>query len=285
MPARANPDASGLNEIASGLTNYATQYGKTDLAQAPPTPTPGPADVEIEDGRYKIKNRAQLEAVRKARPTKPFDLDPLLEQMWTDYLKYFDERIRLIDKDLTPPKRTLKRQPPSTWEKYLESRATYDPMRQKKEFQETLKKTISDRQGDVKPEQIEIDVGLKKRSDVGYADVVITDAQNNLTVYSAKVRNVLEQVRKLTNPTDVEKWIASQLRSDIKEAIDYYGGTVQVRRKSHPLYGQSVFVKQVILVWDSRVVPSDYHTFVLTRGNQLGVEYRKTISAQVQLQP
>jgi hypothetical protein len=33
---QSNPDTAGFNELTSGLTVYGTQYGKTDLAQAPP---------------------------------------------------------------------------------------------------------------------------------------------------------------------------------------------------------------------------------------------------------
>lgn len=303
--AESNPDVAGFNEIASGLTAYGEEFGKSDLAQAPPTPQPGEApEVKTDDkGRYVIEDRAQLEAVRNARPVRPPDMDPSLESMWREYLSYFDDKIRLIDRDLTPPKRTVRHEPPLTWPAYIEARGFYEQLGKKKEFQTELRDAIYKERGDLDLQNMEIDVGLKKgRSETGYADLVITDPQNNLEVYSVKVRNVTAQTTKLADDDAVRRWIRENLKKDVEDAIDSYGGRVQFRREfrskstgraggrsegPHPLFGQKVFVNRVILVWkgSSDLVPERFREYILSTGNELGATYRSTISCEVRLQP
>jgi hypothetical protein len=303
--AQPNPDTAGFNELASGLTAYAEQYGKTDLAQASPAAQASDSEDIGPDGkgRYKIETRAQLEAVRKLGPQRPPDLAPELETLWRQYVTYFNERIRLIDRDLTPPKRTVRHEPPLAWPNYIDSVEFYEQLGQKKEFQTELRKTILEQRGDVAAEQAEIDVGLKKgRQKTGYADLVITDPTNNLEVYSLKVRNVTAQTVKLGDDNQVRRWIRENLSQDVKDAIDQYGGKVQFRRpyrstaegragtsKSgpHPLYEQKVFVNRVILIWKGTgdLVPERFREYILSTGNELGAKYRATISCEVQLQP
>jgi len=46
-----------------------------------------------------------------------------------------------------------------------------------------------------------------------------------------------------------------QLRVDIREARSKYGGTVEVRRPGHPLFGRKVIVTRVHLVYDGKGLP------------------------------
>jgi Domain of unknown function (DUF4157) len=305
--ARPNPDTAGFNELASGLTAHGAQFGKTDLAQAPPPPAAAVGQVKIDDkGRYVITNRDELEAVRAAKPSRPANLPASLEEMWEGYAGprgYFDEAIRLINRDLTPPRRTVRHDPPLTWPAYIEARGFYDQLGQRKEFQTELRQTILAERGDVEPEQAEIDVGLKKgRGRTRYADLVITDSEGHLEVYSLKVRNVTAQTFRLANDDEVRRWIRSNLSTDVQDAIDYYGGRVQFRREfrstpegragkrgagRHPRFGQMVFVNRVILVWKgtSDLVPERFRTYIISTGNELGATHRRTISCEVRLQP
>ncbi|HEU4451751.1 MAG TPA: DUF4157 domain-containing protein [Longimicrobium sp.] len=302
-----NPDAAGVDEVAAGLSNFGAQYDKTDLAEPapaalPPAPDPAVAAARVDDrGRYIITNRAELEAVRAAKEPRPADLPDALATKWTEYSNYFDNRIRLIDRDLTPPRRTVRHTPPSTWAAYAEARDFYALLSARKEFQTELRETMMRESGDPAAMEAEIDVGLQKgRRRVRYADLVVTRG-DNLEVYSLKVRNVAAQAQRMA-ADDVRVWIRQRLREDVREAIDFYGGRVEFRRPyrstsegrggsrsdgPHPRFGTTVFVNRVILVWRGApdVVPEEFRDYIITQGNMLGAEYRSTISCEVRLNP
>jgi hypothetical protein len=302
-----NPDAAGFQEIASGLANYGDAYDKTDLATTAPAPSAAGGVTVDSKGRFVITNQAELDAVRAAKPSRPADLDEDAEPLWNDYAEpgkgYFDRYIDAIARDLSARPYRVRHDPPLTWESYIESRGFYDRLRERKDFQSDLRKTILAERGDIDPQQAEIDVGLQKgRRRVRYADIVITTASGNLEVYSLKVRNVAAQVHKLKDRGAVEKWISDNLESDIKEAKEYYGGQVTFRRKykstaegkaggskegKHPLHDEPVFVNKVILVWRgaSDLVPADFRDYILDTGVALRALHRKTIDCEVRLQP
>jgi hypothetical protein len=272
--------------VANGLETYAEQYDKDDLAQTPPTPV-GSAVAEAKTdtaGRYIITNRAELAAVRAAKPTRPADLPPQLESIWNRYAgeggqsSYFD----------------------------VEARNFYGSLSARKAFQAELREAILQERGDVDPTEAEIDVGVQKgRRDVRYADLVIEDPINGLEVYSVKVHNVYAQTQKFPNDeTAVRGWITQTLREDVEEAVDSYGGTQTFRREfkslptgraggrsegRHPRFGQKVFVNKVILIWrgSSDLVPDQYRQFIRDTGRDIGITQRSRsrITVEVRLIP
>lgn len=50
--------------------------------------------------------------------------------------------------------------------------------------------------------------------------------------------------------------IESQLRADAREALTKYGGTVEISRPGHPLFGRKVEVSRVHLVYDGTTLES-----------------------------
>ena len=307
---RENPDVAGVEELASGLSAYAAQYDKTDLAVSAPPPAPaGGATAAIDaKGRYIITNREELEAVRAAKPARPDDLDSDAEAIWNRYAGdkgYFDEAIRVIEKDLSRPNYTVRHDPPLTWPAYIDARGFFDKLSEKKDFQAELRQSVLDERGDVDPSEAEIDVGLKKgRQRVRYADLIISDASNNLEVYSVKVHNVFAQTQRLPDDQAVRDWIRTALSDDIDEAVKYYGGQLSFRRRyrstaegragtkaegRHPRFEQSVFVNRVILVWrgNSDLVPERFRQYVLDTGRDIGITQRASsrIKCEVKLVP
>ncbi|HEU0012957.1 MAG TPA: hypothetical protein VFQ45_04700, partial [Longimicrobium sp.] len=315
---KQNPDAAGVGEVAGSLTNFAAQYDKTDLGDPTEVIPEAAGAVAVDPAtlRYVITNVAELNAVKAAKPAampdEPEGAAPDADKvsLWNDYSAagtgYFDRYIAAIEKDLTPPKKKVRHDPPYTWPGYLKARKFYDSLRERKEFQDAIRNTILDEDAGQDPARVEIDVGVKKgRREVKYADVVVHDELGNLDVYSAKVRNVTEQVAKAKaagkGDLAVQKWISDQLDKDVREAIDLYGGQVSFRRKfmstatgraatrppKHPLYEKPVFVKKVILVWrgDADLVPERFRDYIEVVGNGLGAKYRKTISCEVKLLP
>ncbi len=118
-----NPDAAGFQEIGSGLSNYGNAYDKTDLATTPPAPGAGAVDYD-EKGRYKIETKADLDAVRAAKPPRPADLDADAEKLWNDYAEpgkgYFDRYISVLERDFTTPNYRKRHDAPLAWDAYIE---------------------------------------------------------------------------------------------------------------------------------------------------------------------
>jgi len=311
---RKNPDAAGFDEIANGLTAYAEQFDKDDLAQTPPTPVgTGVAEAKTDaQGRYIITNRAELAAVRAAKPTRPADLPPQLETIWNRYAgeggqsSYFDEALRIIEKDLNRPNYRVRHEPPLNWPTYVEARDFYGSLSARKAFQAELREAIIQERGDVDPSEAEIDVGVQKGNRrVRYADLVIEDPINGLEVYSVKVHNIYAQTQKFPDDdASVRGWITATLREDIDEAVNYYGGSQTFRREfrslptgraggraegRHPRYGQQVFVNKVILVWrgSSDLVPDRFRQFIRDTGRDIGIteRSRSRITVEVRLIP
>jgi hypothetical protein len=311
---KKNPDAAGFNEVASGLTVYADQYDKEDLAQSPATPAPtGGAEAKIDDkGRYIIKNRADLAAVRAAKPTRPSDLIPELESIWNRYAgeggekSYFDEALNIIEKDLNRPNYRVRHDPPLSWPAYIEARNFYGSLSARKAFQAELREAIIQERGDVDPSEAEIDVGLQKGTrKVRFADLIVSDPQNGLEVYSVKVHNVYAQTQRYPDDDEaVRGWIRDTLRDDIKDAVDYYGGSQTFRREfrslptgragskaegPHPRFEQQVFVNRVILVWrgSSDLVPDRFRQFIRDTGRDIGIteRSRSRITCEIRLIP
>jgi hypothetical protein len=307
---RKNPDAAGFQEIASGLETYAEQFDKEDLAETPPTPVAGgAADAKIDEkGRYVITNRAELAAVKAAKPIRPGDLPAPLESIWNRYSgeggqsSYFDEAIAIIEKDLNRPNYKVRHDPPLSWPAYVEARDFYGGLSARKAFQAELREAILQERGDVDPAEAEIDVGVQKgRRKVRYADLVISDPLNGLEVYSVKVHNVYAQTQRF--PDDdvaVRGWITQTLRDDIDEAVDSYGGTQTFRREfrslptgraggrsegRHPLFDKKVFVNKVILVWrgSSDLIPERFRQFIVDTGRDIGIEERSNSRIKVEV--
>lgn len=323
--ARPNPDIAGATELAAGLHNYGDEFGKTDLAQQPPPVAGGPGTVEVDqNGRYIIRTMADLTALRAARPQRPLDLDAAAEEMWGRYIEdepnYFDEKLEVVERDLTTGNRRVRHETPFTWAAYTRARGFWDSLRQRKEFQDELRESIIAQHPGYDPSQIEIDVGLQKGNRrVRYADVTVTPLRDgdaavseqdgeNMEIYSAKVHDVASQVqRQQGNVSRVEDWIEDTMRHDMEEAVDYYGGRVQFRREfrsdasgrvgddrraarargPHPWYEHHVFINRVILVWrsTSTLIPPEYLPFIRRTGNRLETHFRRTIACQLRLFP
>jgi len=311
---KKNPDAAGFKEVANGLETYAAQYDKEDLAQTPPTPvTGGTVEAKTDaSGRFIIENRADLAAVRAAKPTRPADLPPQLESIWNRYAGeggqsgYFDEALNAIEKDLNRPNYKRRHEPPLNWPAYVEARNFYGSLSARKAFQSELREAILQERGDVDPSEAEIDVGVQKaKRKVRYADLVIEDPINGLEVYSVKVHNVYAQTQKTPNDeAAVRGWITETMREDVDEAVDSYGGTQTFRREfkslpsgragtrkegKHPRFGQKVFVNKVILVWrgSSDLIPDQYRQFIRDTGRDIGITQRSKsrITVEVRLIP
>jgi len=290
-----------LPEIADRLTTLGSQYKKSGLAEpgVPPTST-----VKIENGRYVIKSKADLEAVRAVVPKAD---DPPPEgvelKQWTQYVgTYLPDRLGEFERDFAK-KKTSSRKGPQTWEAYVEGQDKLGRARDQKAFQPELRNMLLGGDDAPKPENVEIDVGLSPtrrgvKKGPFFADVVVSDPQNEqIEVYSAKVHNVTTAKVGRTK-SQVEDWIRARMAEDVDEAADKYGYEVNFRREypstsegrkgpsrgtKHPLYDKKLYVTRVNVVWkySAALIPDEFVRSVEDAGEKYGVEGRKGKRFQV----
>ena len=69
-----------------------------------------------------------------------------------------------------------------------------------------------------------------------------------------------------------KKEIESQLKADAQEALTKYGGTVEIRRPGHPLFGRKVEVSRVHLVYDGTILESETKDTLTRLASKIKVE-------------
>ncbi len=298
--ARQAGDVAGFSEIADELTAYGAQYQKSDLAQPVAEPT---STVTIENGRYVIKSKADLDAVRAVAPNVVAPAEGADPAVWKRYAgTYFPGRLAEFDSDFAK-KKSSTRKGPQTWEAYTEGQGKLGHARAQKEFQPELRNMILDDNPGIDPKNVEIDVGVSPtRRGVPkgpfYADVVVSDPTNKqIEVYSAKVHDVAAAKVGRDN-NQIKQWIDARMSEDVDEAAQNYGYEIDFRRQrqstpagragsskdpKHPLYGEKLYVTRVNLVWkySRTLIPDNLLPIVEDAGEEYGVRGRKTKKVQV----
>ena len=77
-------------------------------------------------------------------------------------------------------------------------------------------------------------------------------------------------VKKRTFSKMDEAEVATQVRADILEATTKHGGRLEVRRPGHPLYGHTVPVSKVHLIYDASIV-GRWQELIRRIGKEAGV--------------
>lgn len=219
---------------------------KTPTTQEPtptaPEPTPAPTAPK---NRYEVKSVSDVERLRSNPPAKPSGLTAEQEAAWQRYMDYYRKRLDDLEAELRAnPTGTPKTEPPRSWESYqdmLKLRAKFEGGTEfQKEFSEALAK---ERPG----ARVDENLGVAKTSQetTKYADQF---------AYDPKTRQIEAFSNKSREFGALKDW-ESTVEADVREALNKYGGTLEVRRPGHPLFGQKVVVKKITLVYDSRLVP------------------------------
>jgi hypothetical protein len=260
--------------------------------------------VTIENGRYVIKSKADLDAVRAVAPDVNAPPEGADAALWKQYAgTYFPDRLKQFDSDFAK-KKSSSRKGPQTWDAYLEGQGKLSHARAQKEFQPELRQMVLADNPGLEPKNVEIDVGLSPtRRGVPkgpfYADVVVSDPTNEqIEVYSTKVHNVRAAKASRKSKKEIEKWINARMAEDVAEAADNYGYEVNFRRRrestpagragsskdpKHPLYDKKLYVTRVNLVWkySSDLIPEDLVRFVEIAGENYGVKERRGSKVQI----
>lgn len=234
-------------------------------------------EAEVLEVRLAEAEAASTEARLPAEPAQLVRFRPSLQSppqgvtardtLWSDYVAYWERRYAEVTGQGPPIAGQHAPKPPLTWEGY---RVMHGNFRRGLEFQRTVSQML--RKELELPEMVRrLLRGMRKpllADNVGithpgstsltYADQFAVDeatlgpgSKVRLETFSNKSR-------------DFKGWsmdnIISQARTDAYEARVKYGGTVQVRRPGHPLFGQDVPVSRVHLVYDAKTIPPQLKT-------------------------
>jgi hypothetical protein len=178
--------------------------------------------------------------------------------LWADYVAYWEGRYQELAglRSSTAGRAELK--PPLKWQSYQQFRERF---RQALEFQrrvgEAMRSEASGAAGarrllrGVEQPLVTENVGLAhERGFLTYVDQLVVDKASLSAGSRPAVHSFSNKKRSLAS-RDLDDTL-KQLQADLQEARLKYGGTVEVRRPGHPLFGRKVIVTRVHLVYDGQ---------------------------------
>jgi hypothetical protein len=234
--------------------------------------------VEAEAVATEARHPASLPELSRFRPSlaNPPPGMAAGESLWSDYVAYWEGRYAELaghgSRQPTP-------KPPLTWEGYGTLRAQY---RRGLEFQRTVTQALRREldmsttarrllRGMQKPHLTEnVGMGHGGTNSLTYADQFVFDEATLQPGSRLRVETFSNKSRDFKSWSDDE--IITQAKADAKEAIAKYGGTVQVRRPGHPLFGRNVPVSRIHLLYDAGTIPPQLKTRLSKEIGGRGVE-------------
>jgi hypothetical protein len=244
----------------------ATAEGRTLVAATTEAEVLEARLLEAEAASMEARHPAALSELARFRPALQSPLKGVAAQdtLWSDYVAYWERRYAEVAGQGPPSAgRQAAPKPPLTWEGYhamraevgrgLEfQRAVGQMLRREMELAEMVRRLL---RGMRKP-RLDENVGLKRpgSSALTYADQLAVDEATLGSGAKVRVETFNNKSRNFTGWSEED--IIKQALVDANEARVKYGGTVQVRRPNHPLFGQDAPVSRVHLVYDSETVPA-----------------------------
>uniref|UniRef100_UPI00286B289E hypothetical protein n=1 Tax=Archangium sp. TaxID=1872627 RepID=UPI00286B289E len=221
---------------------------------------------------------AELARFRPSLQSPPQGV-PATETLWSDYVAYWERRHAEVTGQGPPSAGRLAPKPPLTWEGYHVMRADF---RRGLEFQSSVGQLL--RRELALPEMVRrLLRGMKKpRLDENMylkrpGSTALTCADQLAVDEATLGPGARVRVETFSNkshdfrgsPVDD---IIKRAKADADEARMKYGGTVQVRRPGHPLFGQEVPVSRIHLVYDAKTLTPQLRTRLAAEVKKLGVE-------------
>jgi hypothetical protein len=204
------------------------------------------------------------------------------EAAWGDYVKYWQRRLGELEAAEQGGAGAGPRpQPPLEWKAYRVMHVRFSGARacQKQvtgalwkdaRLEEASRKWL----GGMREPYVSENMGVKpKGSDkVFYVDQFAVDQATLGPGATPRVYTFSVKQRDFTG-WDADR-IERQILKDVEEALAKYGGTLEVRRKGHPLYGREVTVARVHVIYDAKTAPADMGALddVLKEARNRGVE-------------
>lgn len=216
--------------------------------------------VEAEALEIGARYPGRLEALVRYRPsrTQPPSGVEADHPRWTSYVAYWDRRYEELAGTRPRPPGQLEVKPPLTWDAYSSLLGRFQ---RSLEFQRSAARVLQQAREpggnrewvpDMKQPLATENTGLRHEGSdfVTYADALVVDevslssgTRPNVQTFSMKQRDFAAM-----SEGDALK----QAQIDAFEAQTKYGGTIEVRRRGHPLFGKKVVVTRVHLVYDGK---------------------------------
>ncbi|WP_224371479.1 hypothetical protein [Hyalangium versicolor] len=193
---------------------------------------------------------------------------------WTSYVAYWHRRYEELA-GTRPVSPGVQVKPPLIWNSYSGLLNTFQ---RSLEFQRAVTRWLQQAEGSrqclpgMKQPLVTDNTGLQLegRATPVYVDQLAVDQatlgpgrQPSIHSFSNKQHDFSGK-----NPNEVLK----QLEIDSREATTKYGGGVEVRRRSHPLFGQKVRVSQVHVVYDGAELSFEFKDALLKAAPRFGVQ-------------
>lgn len=222
---------------------------------------------------------SRLEALTRHRPSgaQPPSGVEADHPRWTSYVAYWERRYEELAGTRPLPQGQAAAKPPLTWEAYSSLLGRFQ---RSLEFQRSAARVLQqaresggarDWVPDMKQPLATENTGLRHGgSDViTYADALVAD-EASLGSGKPNVQTFSMKQRDFSAMTEDEAFKQAQI--DATEAQIKYGGTVEVRRRGHPLFERKVIVTRVHLVYDGTRL-SQLHKQAISKGAKTrGVE-------------
>ncbi|PTL82314.1 hypothetical protein DAT35_19890 [Vitiosangium sp. GDMCC 1.1324] len=227
------------------------------------------------------RHPAQLEALARYRPSvnQPPSGVAANSGRWVDYVAYWERRYEELAGTRQRPAGGPAVKPPLEWNSYKTflgrfqramefQRDVAQMLRQQAKLAETQRHWLRGLEHPIVTEN----VGLvhEGRTSLTYVDQFVVDESSLRPGRTPTVHCFSNKQRSFKSMDKRE--IESQLKADALEALTKYGGTVEVRRPGHPLFGRRVEVSRVHLVYDEQgLTPSDKR-MLMNRAQTLDIE-------------
>ncbi len=192
------------------------------------------------------RQTASLERLADLRPSlsAPPARVPADSPLWRDYVSYWQRRFS--EMEAAQRAKRAAPEPPLYWEAYSHLRNRFH---EGLEFQRTVTAWLQKDAALL----VEDNVGLRPARYEGltFVDQLVLDKASlaqkvpRVESYSCKMRSFHGWE---------ENQVAAQVAADVREALLRYGGEVQIRRPTHPLFGRTVRVSKVHLVYEAKGV-------------------------------
>jgi hypothetical protein len=227
------------------------------------------------------RHPAQLEALARYRPSlhEPPPGVAADNGRWVDYVAYWEQRYEELAGTRQRPPGASPAKPPLAWDSYRTflgrfqramqfQREVARVLREQAKLAETQRHWLRGLEHPIVTEN----VGLvhEGKAALTYVDQFVVDEASlrpgrtpTVHCFSNKQRSF-----KSMSTQDIEK----QLTADVREALTKYGGTVEVRRPGHPLFGRKVEISRVHLVYDEQGLSASVKKTLMDEAQQLGVE-------------
>jgi hypothetical protein len=224
---------------------------------------------------------AQLEVLARHRPSvhQPPASGAANQGRWLDYVAYWERRYEELAGIRQQPPGAPPAKPPLLWDSYNAFRGRFQ---QALDFQRKVARLLEQEaklargqrawlRGLEQPLVTE-NVGLARAGNtaITYVDQFVVDEATLRPGQTPSVHSFSNKQRDFKSMS--RRDALRQLEADAQEARAKYGGTVEIRRPGHPLFGRKVTVSRVHLVYDEMGMTSETRNALSQQAANFNIE-------------